>query len=120
MTLSFDDAARLRTSGFLDWEIEQFASATDAKGKLQPPIDLNAPVWQAAMKSRGDWVDDKIARGWTKEEIDGEIMGYYWRKAERSPFDFLKLEYAPPTKVDYREALRRRLEGEVAATLGRY
>ena len=119
MTLSFDDAAKLKTSGFTDYEIEVFATAVDTEGKPQPPIELGKPVWQRVMKSRRDWVDDKINKGWTVEEIEGELMGYYKRKAERSPWDFLKIEYVSKAKVDYRAAVRRRAREEIAE-LGRY
>lgn len=120
MTLSFDDAAKLRTSGFLDYEIEQFASAVDSERKPQPPIELDKPIWQRVMASRRRWVDDLIGRDWTSEEIDEELMNYYRRKAERSPWDFLKLEYASKAKVDYRAAIRRRAREEITAALGKY
>lgn len=72
------------------------------------------------MKSRSDWIKDKIERGWEDDEITEELRNYYRRGEKRSPFDFLRIEYKPPTKVDYREAVRRRAEARVKVALGRY
>ena len=120
MTLSFEAAEQLRAAGFLDYEIEQYATAVDSESKPQPPIDISQPVWQRAMKSRRDWVEDKISRNWTEAEIREELMNYYRRGEKRSPWDFLRIEYRPPTRIDYREAIRRRAQARVAAVLGRY
>ena len=120
MTISLEDAHRLTAAGFVDSEVEAYATATDPKGNPQPPIDLNSPAWQAALKSRREWIEDKVDRGWSPEEINAEILGYYARGAKRNPWDFLKIEYKDPQKVDYRAAVRRRAKARVTAVLGKY
>lgn len=120
MTISLDDAERLLAAGFTQWEVEGFATAKDAKGQDQPLVNLDSPVWKAVIESRRDWRDDKIAKGWTPEEIENVIMEYYARDAERSPWDFLKAEYKALRKIDYIEALQRRKQRDIKATLGRY
>ncbi|HEC64168.1 MAG TPA: hypothetical protein ENI23_02610 [bacterium] len=119
MTLSFEDAERLQNAGFIPYEIEEFSSAITSDGQLQPPIDLNSPVWTAVIKSRNDWLIDKITRGWSQDEIENSIMSYYAAKRERSPWDFLRAEYHPPTKIDYKSAIRRRAQS-TTAELKRY
>lgn len=113
MTLSLNDAERLRQAGFLDGEIRELSEAKDASGKAQPPIILSSPVWQAVMKSRQEWWQDKIARNWSEEDIKREIMMYYEQDPERDVFSFLKAEYRPPKKVDYIEARRKRAKAQV-------
>ena len=108
MTISFEDGQRLLRAGFVPYEVEQFATAVTPEGLPQPPIDLEGDVWLRVMKSRRDWVNDKIERGWEDEEITNAIMDYYRRNEERSPWDFLKQEYRSPTRIDYKEAIRRR------------
>jgi hypothetical protein len=120
LTLSFEAAEQLRAAGFLDYEIEQFATAVDPEGKPQPPVDITTPVWQRAMRSRRDWIEDKISRGWTETEIREELMNYYRRGEKRSPWDFLRVEYRSPQRIDYREAVRRRAQARITAVLGRY
>jgi len=109
MTISMEDYERLERAGFLEFEILGLANATDAAGNPQPPIDLGSPAWQVLLKSRKDWIDDKIERGWEKDEYTREIRAYYERDKKRTPFDWLKEEYKPKKKkADYLEARRRR------------
>ena len=110
MTVSRNGWSRLRRAGFLDSEIIEFDQATDSTGNLQPQINLNTPVWQAAMKSRYDWIQDKVARGWTKQQIISMIRNYYAKSKTASPWDFLKAEYRPAKKTDFITALRRRTQ----------
>jgi len=68
---------------------------------------------RAARRSRREWVDSLLGQGWTIDEIEREARAYYTRDTRRSPWDFIRIEYRPPTKKDYREAARRRAEAEV-------
>lgn len=120
MTLSAADAFRLRLAGFTDYEVMEMANAKTADGKDQPPIDINSSTWKSMMESREKWISDKINRGWNDEQIDNEVMDYYRRDERRSPFDFLKLEYRPPKKVDYWEAIRNRKRAAIEAAMGEY
>jgi len=108
MTITNDDSDRLERAGYLEFEILEFANATNPDGSPQKPINLDSPVWQAMLKSRYDWIQDKIERRWTRDEYTREIMAYYERDKKRSPFDFLKEMYKPPKKADYLEARRRK------------
>jgi len=92
MSLSGADAERLLAAGFMRREIEELANAKTSDGKDQPSIDLNNPTWQAAMESRRAWLDDKLTRNWTEEDIQREIMNYYERNSKRSPWDFIQAE----------------------------
>ena len=42
------------------------------------------------------------------------------RDRRRSPWDFLKLEYRPPKRVDYWAAMRARKKAEIVSELGDY
>lgn len=120
MTLSFDDAARLRDAGFNEWEIQQLSQAHTPTGIDQPPVDLNAPAWQRTMQSRRDWIGDKRTAGWREEDIDAEIMAYYARSPKRNPFDFLKAEYKPPLKKDFFDSVRQRARRKIKPSLAGY
>jgi hypothetical protein len=120
LTISANDAARLRQAGFLESEIEGFANAVTSDGKPQPPIDIDSPVWQAVLESRREWWVDKIDRGWTEQEIINELQNYYRRDAKRNPWDFIKAEYKPPRKKDYMEIARKRYAAQIAGELEGY
>jgi len=120
VSLSFDDAERLRAAGFVNWEIGRFSEAKTPDEKDQPPIDINTPIWGRVMESRRSWTDDKIVRGWAKDEIENAIMDYYRRNPEKDPWSFLKAEYKPPLKKDYYEAVRAREQRQINIELGKY
>ncbi len=124
MTLSSNDAQRLIRAGFTQFEVRALSQATDPSGNLQPMIDIDSPVWQDVISKRQGWIQDKVAREWTEEEIDNAIMNYYTQGAERSPWDFLKVEYRPPGRIDYLTAIRKfekdRIKSNIRNTMGEY
>jgi hypothetical protein len=120
LTISANDAARLRQAGFLESEIEGFANAVTSDGKPQPPVDLDSPVWQAVLESRREWWVDKIDRGWTEHEIINELQNYYRRDAKRNPWDFIRAEYKPPKRKDYMEIARARAASQISSELEGY
>jgi hypothetical protein len=120
MPLSEYNAQRLRDAGFVKFEIDEFANAVDSKGKAQPPIDTDSPIWNSVMNSRMRWVEDKIARGWSQSEIEEEILNYYRRDERRSPFDFIRAEYKPPKKTNYYDLMRRRKKTDIHYGLDKY
>lgn len=120
MTISANDASRLRQAGFIESEIMEFANAVTAKGEPQPPVDLDSPVWQSVLESRREWWIDKVDRGWTEHEIVAELENYYRRDSKRNPFDFIRAEYRPPKKRDYMEIARKRQAAEIANELEGY
>ena len=83
---------QLRIAGFLDFEIEIFATATI-------PIDLTIPVWQRAMKSRKQWIERMIAYGWTRTEVEKKIREHYAQLKSHTPWDFLVHVYNMPKQV---------------------
>ena len=103
--LSYDDAERLKSAGYTEWEIEQFSEGRTPDGKDQPSIDLNNIVWQKAMASRRKWKDNLIADGWTEQQFVQSIYDQYNKDPKQSPWDFLKSEYKPPQKADFRSTL---------------
>lgn len=89
---------RLKDAGFLDSEIEIFVASTK-------PIDLTIPFWQRAMKSRREWIDRMIARGWTKAGIGRKISEFYTQDKRRTPWDFLSHTYNMPKQA--KEAIKQ-------------
>ena len=120
MTISANDASRLRQAGFIESEIEGFANAVTANGEPQSPIDLDSPVWQAVIESRREWWIDKVDRGWTEHEIVAELENYYRRDSKRNPFDFIRAEYKPPRKRDYMDIARKRAASQIEGELEGY
>ena len=120
MTLSLEDGALLQAAGFTEWEIAKLAEAETIEGKTQPPVELGTSLWQRVLTSRRDWIDDKISRGWSRDEITENIADYYARSPKRNPFDFLKAEYKPRLKRDFYAEIRGRNQRKVKATLKEY
>lgn len=107
----------LRNAGFIDIELQKFESA-DAfpNGPLE-----NFPAWMTMMDSRREWVEDKINRGWTEDEIERELANYYRHDSRRTPFDFLRAEYRPPKKSrDYQNMITRRNKNIIKEELPNY
>lgn len=120
MSLSFEDAGILRSAGFTEWEIAKLAEGTRPDGTPQDPVELNKPMWLKVLKSREEWIADKIERGWSAEQIEDNISSYYARSPKRSPFDFLKAEYKPVGKRDFWAEIRHRAQNKVKASLKGY
>ena len=121
MSISQSDAERLMHAGFLPSEIRAIAEAKTANGGDQPPIDTSSPIWQAVMESRSKWWRDKLDREWKETDIIRELENYYKRDERRSPFDFIRAEYRPPTKrKDYLEIVRKRHAAQIMGELEGY
>ena len=71
----------------------------------------NSKTGRAARVNRQRWIRGLLDNGWTMDEIMAVVEDYYARDSKRSPWDFIRAEYQPPVKKDYREAARRRAEG---------
>lgn len=110
MSLSQDDAERLKRAGFIDIEIEYFANAQTNQydSSSQGPIDLSSELWQDVMNSRTKWIQDMYNLGMNSMEIDDQIRMYYLRSKVRNPYDFVKAEYKGRKKVDYITASKNR------------
>jgi len=120
LTISIHDWELLRNAGFLEQEIQEIANAVTPDGNPQPPIDITGASWRAMMESRSKWIGERMLDGWDERQIRDNILAYYAKDARRNPFDFLKLEYRPPKRINYFEALRNRKERQIARTMGQY
>jgi hypothetical protein len=103
--LTLDDSNRLKDAGYTDWEIGQFSEGRTPDGKDQPPINLNDIPWQKAMTSRRKWKDQLISDGWSEQQFVENIYSQYNKDIGTSPWDFLKAEYKPPQKVNFRSTI---------------
>ena len=118
--LSAKEKSILKSSGFLPNEIEAFDTAKTPDGEKQKLAFDSAPFMSMIM-SRVKWITDLKERGWSNSQIINQIRRYYHMKSGRSPFDFLKLEYKPPKKIDFIEAskTRTRVKTRVSNTFGK-
>jgi len=99
-------------AGFLPEEAEELTYGS--KGvKVDAEKVYNSRTGRVARRERMAWIRDLLRQGWTEEEIAREARAYYARDSKRSPWDFIRAEYQPPKKKDYREAAKRLAEAEV-------
>ena len=115
MTLSYTDTAKLRNAGFTDYEIFKAPDAFNT----HETSNLGSAEWQRALRSRKEWTDDKLAKGWSRNEIENVIMSYYADDDNRTPWDFLREAYdrsfAP--KAEYYPSVRARTARRKTAAL---
>jgi hypothetical protein len=93
---------------FSSTEILELENAIYSNGEKQH-FDFKANTWQNVIKVRTNWGDDlKNHYGFTNNDIMYEIEKYYQGRGKRkSIFDFLKAEYKPPIRNNYKEARRK-------------
>lgn len=95
--VGFDEAyMRLRSAGFINMEIRNIFSAGNT------PMLFGTEPFKAMLQTRRRWFKSMVKRGWSKAQILNAIKKHYITP-ERSPFDFLRLEYRPPLRVDFRK-----------------
>lgn len=99
-SLNRDQKKELRTKGFLQWEIDQID-----KGY----VNYDSYTFRGMLRSRKQWLDSMRAVGWTDKQIGERIRHWYQIKKERSPFDWLKVEYKPGFKLTIKQ-LAKQLE----------
>lgn len=122
MTVSIENAEILEKAGFIRHELEEFDQAPAFPNGTITKEDY--PAWWLMIESRQGWTEDKRQRGWSSEEIENEIMNYYLRDVNRTPFDFLKRTYRPPKKLGtaaaYYEALNKRHQKQIEESMPGY
>ena len=103
-----------RNAGFLVQEAKELTYGS--KGvKIDARKVFNSRPARRARINRQGWIRNLIDRGWTIKEIEREARTYYTRDTKRSPWDFIRAEYKPRLKKDfkdYREAAKQRAEAE--------
>jgi hypothetical protein len=105
MSISSDDEEKLLAVGYTHWEINEFGNATTPDGVSQKPFNLDGETWSAAIKSRQDWFNELMSKGWTYQQYEQAIYDQYTRNPNQSPWDFLKSEYKPPQHADFRTTI---------------
>lgn len=104
-TIGFDEAYhKMRSAGFINMEIRNIFSAGNT------PMLFTTEPFKAMLVTRRKWFRDRVQSGWSKGQIIDAIKKYYDVKGHNE-FDFLRKEYKPPLRVDfrrYREIARKR------------
>lgn len=98
---AYDDLVK---AGFANREIRELFKAGNA------PDLFSTEPYKAMLESRHTWWVHRLKAGWNRSQIWGAINRYYDVEA-RSPFEFLRIEYKPVRRVDfktYREVARKR------------
>lgn len=88
----------MHDNGFLNMEIDTYLKA---RGDLAD-VATSKP-FEAMITSRQRWVENLEAQGFDEYQIMMQVVRYYRQGKKRSPWDWLRQEYRPPLKVDYRE-----------------
>jgi len=106
--------------GWLISEIKAFANARTPDGKRMQNFDFMSAPFQSMLKSRDQYVNKLRARGWNDMQIRQRInMLYTSKRGKTSPWDFLKIEYQPPTKLsDAVWATKLKAKLRISRTLG--
>jgi len=106
--------------GWLIKEIQAFANARTPDGKRMQNFDFMAAPFQSMLKSREQYVNKLKNLGWDDTQIRQRInMLYIRQRGKTSPWDFLKIEYRPPTKLsDNAWATKLKAKLRISRTLG--
>ena len=124
MSLRKGQKRMLYEEGFLAHEISAFENArggdTRTQHRVKMDFNFNSRPFRAMRRARRKYIADLRNAGWDNLEIKKKINEYYHLKTGRSPFDFLKLSYAPTRKItDFQDAIKRRIRSRVSRTLGK-
>ena len=106
--------------GFLLSEIKAFANARTPDGKKMQNLDFMAAPFQDMIKTRETYVARLKQQGWNDLQVRQRInMLYTVKRGKSSPWDFLKIEYKPPTTVsDTVWATMLKAKGRIVRKLG--
>lgn len=114
-SLTRTDVKLLKDSGFLKWEIDEIN-----KGY----VNTSSYTFKNMVKSRIMWRDSMRGAGWSDNKINARIRHWYRAKRDRTPFDWLKIEYRPANKLTIKQlakqlSLRRQISRNFGAAYGR-
>lgn len=125
--LSDHEKEIMLNSGFLRKEVNTFDKAETSTGEIQA-VAFNSITWQHMLNSRREWVKMCHNLGYENKAIRGFIVHHYDTSKERSPWDFLKVEYQPTDrsltdtefadKLGIRSAIYRNLISPTKANYG--
>ena len=115
MAMNLKSQLRLRSAGFMPWEITEFAEAL-APDKTPQVIDLTSETWKQAIETRENWIKSlkhysrtKLNRNLTYTDINRLLVNWLNQDKTRTPFDLIKAEYSPKkTLTDYQSARKKR------------
>ena len=107
-------------AGFLLHEIKAFANARTPDGKKIQDFNFMSAPCQAMIQTRIQYVEKLKDRGWNDLQVRQRVnMLYTTKRGKASPWDFLKIEYKPPTAVsDNLWATMLKAKARIARTLG--
>lgn len=108
---------RIIKFGFLPFEAKEFLTA---KGGKHHDVDsdirsiVTSKPFESMLQDRLKWIHQCQQIGWSGHKIGQALKDYYKLEADRSPFDFLKIEYKPPQQLsDYAAAIKLRAETRI-------
>ena len=115
MSMSMKNQLRLRSAGFMPWEISEFAEAKAIDNTPQV-IDLTSATWKQAIETRENWIKSlkhysrtKLNRNLTYTDINRLLVNWLNQDKTRTPFDLIKASYKPPHQIsDYKMARKKR------------
>lgn len=107
------EISTLRRAGFIPREINEFQWAVSENGK--PYVtDLESPVWRDVIRHRKEMIAKLEEQGYSKAEQRAGIERFYTlRGGKFSPFDWLKIEYRPLKRVNYKEVQKRNVRRRI-------
>lgn len=109
--LTREQRKELASKGFLKHEIEDFNNAY---------VNYESATFQSMIRSRWNWVRTMRDVGWSDNKIAARLRHWYKLKKERSPFDWLKIEYRPGAKLTIKQlAMQLKIRRSASRTLGR-
>ena len=109
------DQLKLRSAGFMPWEISEFAEAL-APDKTPQVINLNSETWKQAIDNRENWIKSlkhysktKLHRNLNYTDINRLLVNWLNQDKSRTPWDLIKAEYSPKAVLtDYQSARKKR------------
>ena len=119
-TLNQSQKRYMYSHGFLLSEIQAFANARTPDGKRMQNFNFMAEPFQDMIQTREAWVKKLKTAGWSDLQVRQRInMLYANSRGKSSPWDFLKIEYKPPTTVsDTMWATMLKAKGRIVRKLG--
>jgi hypothetical protein len=88
-----------RNAGFLPHEARELTLGHSHE--FDSGSVFNSEPSKKARQSRIEWINLLKKQGWTDAQIRREILDYYVKGREKSPWDFIRAEYRDKKKIDF-------------------